>query len=106
MYDDVRSRWMIMIQTLIVLTPTLSLSLSLSLTHTHTHTLFSTSDTRTLVNWVRNVVTPWDPGREHSKHEGGEHVLQHMLQPDAREDALPEGIDDRDEAECTNLQKR
>jgi hypothetical protein len=32
--------------------------------------------------------------------------LQHMLQPDAREDALPEGIDDRDEAECTNLQKR
>jgi hypothetical protein len=53
------------------------------------------------VNWVRNGVTRWDPGRE---HEGGEHVLQHVLRPDAREDATPEGIDD--EPECPNLQKR
>jgi len=47
---------------------------------------FSTSDTRTLVNWVRQFVTPWSPGGEHI-------VCAREGQSDASEDATTEGDD-------------
>ena len=47
---------------------------------------FSTRDTRTLVNWVRQFVTPWCPG--------GEHIgCARKGQSDANEDATTEGHD-------------